>query len=188
MLVWEHLHQVASVSSLVLLHHALPRREQRVIDVQRLILHADAGHYRIAVQEREVAQPNLAQARRVHCRENWLYFARCLKVEIHDEELPTGVQSSEPVAVGVELYSLDGGLLGVGALRRCVFVEHPLAEALVGHLVKIPGADEALSITRQIQRQEGVRLDRVGVVIVRYPQIRVGLDYRGEMALRITHL
>ena len=188
MLVWEHLHQVASVSSLVLLHHALPRREQRVIDVQRLILHADAGHYRIAVQEREVAQPNLAQARRVHCRENWLYFARCLKVEIHDEELSTGVQSCEPVAVGVELYSLDGGLLGVGTLRRCVFVEHPLAEALVGHLVKIPGADEALGIARQVQRQEGVRLDRVGVVIVRYSQIRVGLDHRGEMALRITHL
>ena len=188
MLVWEHLHQVASVSSLVLLHHALPRREQRVINVQSLVLHADAGNYRIAVQEREVAQPNLAQARRVHCRENWLYFARCLKVKIHDEQLSTSIQSSEPVAVGVEFYSLYGGLLGVGALRRCVFVEHPLAEALVGHLVEIPGANEALGITGQVYWQEGVRLDRVSVVIVRYSQIRVGLDHRGEIALRITHL
>ena len=170
------------------LHHTLPRRQQRVVDVQGLVPHTDACNDGISIQEREVAQTNLTQARRVHRSEHWLNFARCLQVKTHDEELPTGVQCRESVAVGVELDSLDGGLLGVGALGRCVLVEHPLAEALVRHLAEVPGANEALGIAGQVEREEGVRLDRVRVVIVRNSQIRVGLDHRGEVALRITHL
>ena len=94
----------------------------------------------------------LTEPRRHVGRVNWLSLARLLQIEVHHEQTATGIERGELVTIRVELDALHCSLLWVGLRRWVILVEKPLVEALVGHLVEAPHADQALGVAREVDR------------------------------------
>ena len=76
-----------------------------------------------------------------------------MQVEIHHEKMAPSVKSHKFVTIAAKCQLFERGLFWISLGWWGIFVQDPLIETLVSHLIKVPEAHESFSIATDIKRK-----------------------------------
>jgi len=83
--------------------------------------------------------------------EQGLMLAALLQVEVHYEQVASRIQSCKLISIVRECHPARSCLLRVGIRWWCIFIQDPLVETLICHLIEAPQTEESFGVATHIQ-------------------------------------